>query len=330
MVAIRRYFLYGLMFNSFCLMAMEVKTFAEENAINLYVQKICDQIDSKHLKIDKNVCFRRIIGSVYSFIQSSFVPIEQVTAEMEKIESYISFDADREGVFKKLVAKHWYVNYLMRALVEKKIEDLNQVKGSTIDALYSVSNESVLKKVVHNCALETFFSKSGIRGQLEDMPRDWLNDIHCIILSTGRHGIQQRFVFMSSDGQYLRATDDYNNEIVWNMQQGVEVGLSDADYGQIKWTPGDWYSRKRYCVTDTTNTYQAERYNFNHSLMILLKRPQEASYLCEKAFNNNKYHRQELVALRNSRTLQAIEGFPRDNFIKALDGHISALGKESL
>lgn len=233
MVTVKRYFLYGLMFNSFCLVAMEVKTFADENAINLSVQKVRDQIDSKHLKIDKNVCFRRIIGSVYSFMQSSFLPMDQVTAEMKKIESYISFDADRESVLKKLVARHWYVDYLMRVLIEKKIEDLNQVKGSSIDALYSCSDESVVKKVVHNCALETFFSRSGIRDQLEDSPRDWLNDIHCTILSVTTHQIELSSLIMSSDSTYLRATDYCDNETVWDMKNGVKVKLPDADYGKI-------------------------------------------------------------------------------------------------
>ena len=120
------------MLNSFCLIGMrddfvDMKT----NNINAYVTQISNKIDNHHLGISKNICFKPIIGAACSYYQSTFLPIKKINEEMQTIQSYIitadntdfiRSDENKKLICEKLAAKHYYVHYLIKALIKKKIQ----------------------------------------------------------------------------------------------------------------------------------------------------------------------------------------------------------------
>ena len=340
MAIIKRYFLYGLMINSFCLFAME-------NNPRICVENLRNIIDEKYLGIDRNTWFRGIIGSVLSFYCSSGLTKQQVEDEMRTIESSIPLE-DKELVLKKLAERHWYVNYLIQKLVSAKIEELQKVRGSTIDVLYNPTGENSLKNMVHEESLETFFYDSGIKNSVENIPMGQLGDIHYIVLYGHTRAIDPPSLIMSSDGKYLQSTDDNNNYIVWDMKQGVKVDPLDIESQSITWKSGyiPDHMKKYYVIIDKTRTYYATSSNSGVGIgenypprslfyvgpsnipvkikrdkpaIILFKLPQKISYFCQEAFNNSVYSQAELTALCQSESINKIEGYPLNNLKRRIE-----------
>lgn len=312
------------MFNAFYVLPMEY--YINDMHDDLSVETVRDLIDENHLGINSDRCFRSIIGAYSSWRKSSNLTNEEVIAEMDKIESYIKLE-DKERVLKKLDKRHWYVNYLFQTLINAKIEEFKKVKGSTIDALYNFIGENGFKRIVHQKAFKLFFDSSGIESALLYFALlhdaiDKSKDIHCINLLGHTNEIHPTSLVISFDNKYLRSTDCENNEIVWNMQKGVKVDLPREECDSIKWTVGSayWYNNKQYCVIDSADNYYAYNSKVGDKPAITLcKRPQEISYLCQQAFNNNMYDRSESIILFNSESFTKTEGFPQDNLKRLME-----------
>jgi hypothetical protein len=342
MIMLKRYSLYALMLNSFCLFAMEHAKIVILN-VDTCAADIRDKIDRDHLGINKNICFRRIVGSCVSCYKNKLLTYQKAADEMNKIESYISSEeVNKKLVLEKLAAHHWYVNYLMQALVCKKIDELEDVKGSTIDALYDFIDESDVEKMVYNEACKKLFL---------NVPHGLWN-IHCTVLYGPNGDLQPSSLAMSTDGTYVRATDFNNAHLVWDMKEGKRIFLSGEDRKNVTWVHGDnnknnsllgVYSsdlyEKRYSVSDDNDKYYATvdqpgAFSFlknspveikDCKAIILSTRSQEASFFCQQAFANSYKNREELIALRDSKSINAIEGFPKNNINKLIESRIDEL-----
>lgn len=354
MVMLQRAFLYIVMFNSFCLFAMKYDDVSKLNA-DTCAADIRDRIDRDHLGVNEDACFRRLSGSLFSWFRNKFLTYKIATKEMNKIESYIPKDADKKSVLQKLVAQHWYMNYLMQALVCQKVEELDDITGRTIDRLYSdelygVSDENGAKKI----ASKLFFDNA-IGKKLIDIMPTVLSNIHFTILY-GPHGnINPSSLGMSANGKYLRATDDDNIHSIWDMKTGEIINSLQIE--NIEWIRRHKYVdyehknnallggyscmfEERYRVIDNddnycamvTNSYMPIDSEFfpidaahNRKAIVLFKRPEVASYLCQKAFDNSYIRFAELVQLSGSKAFNAVEGFPQKNLERIISNRIQQL-----
>jgi hypothetical protein len=156
---------------------------------------------------------------------------------------------------------------------------------------------------------------------------------------------------MSTDGNYVRATDYNNAHLVWDMKEGKRIFLSGEDRKNVAWARGDKHINnpllgaysslyeKGYSVSDDNKNYYATVHNPSvficlRSLVeikdckaiILSKRLQEkASCFCQRAFANSYKNREELIALRDSKSINAIEGFIKNNLNKLIENRIDQL-----
>lgn len=340
MEMIKRYVLYGLVFNAVCLVGMD---FFEDEKVALCVERVRNVIDIDHLGMTRNIWLRGVIGSCLSYYYSSVLSKEQIINEMNKIESQITLP-DKELVLKKIAARHWYVNYLMQNLILDKVEEFNAVKGSTIDALYFPVHESAFKKIVHECALKKLFRKAGIKNPLSHVPVD---NIDIAVLYGHTDDIHPNFLSMSCDGKYLLSTDRQKNEIVWDMEKGEKI---DLDPASTQWISGYKVDDEGYFVIDNNNNYYATSVRFvenkedhsplygwdyvtsnnvpvqikkNSPAIILFKRPQGVLHLCKIAFERGKDDDQELLALRESKSIQCVKGFPQNNLKQLITEQIN-------
>ena len=340
----KHYVLCGLMVSSFCVMAME---FSQNAQVSFCVEEVRNKIDTEILGISRDICFRGILGSICSYFRSYGLSKEQAAKEMEKIESYITFK-DKKIVLKKLAKRHWYVNYVMHNLVEAKLHEVYRVQGSTIDELYNPVDENSVKSMIHTKALKMFFDESGINNVLERTPIGTMNEIHFVVLRGHESEIKLDSLIMSADSKYLQSTDSTDTCIIWDMQQGVMANdmLDKKIQWQCKRAP---LPLGKYAV-DWTDTYAAISGNSESVIgekslplsifriqnilsdirerskpaIILFKRPEEVSYLCQKAFINSYYHREGLIALSQSKSFEKLEGFPKENLKKLLETrHVS-------
>ncbi len=358
MISIKRYFLPVLMINSFCLFAMETDLID----VGIEVEQIRDKIDQDHLGMSKDIWFRGIRGTCKSLYKSIGLAQDAIEEEMLKIESYISVNADKELVLKKLEQRHRYVGCLLQVLVWAKIAEIEEVKGSTIDKLCMSTDETGFKKIVHAYALQKFFSDRDKHKYVDGSEWNWLmsnlsrsNDIHFTVLYEHKSAIQASTLATSSDGKYLQSTDCGGNKIIWDMQQGVKINNADIQHECLEWVPASWCrdsGTKRHFVLDETENYYATsnitdipqgmvfpyeavwgvpvanlpvKIKENVPAIVLFKRPQEISYLCHQAFYKSKKSRDELIALRDSKSLAAIEGFPQKNLKNRIENSINKI-----
>src|SRR6266852_1843486 len=151
----------------------------EEKAARL--TNIHNKIDAEHLGITNDIYFKRLVGSWRSFYKSCYLTNEQVRNEMNQIESYIT--EDKERVLEDLEKQHWHVYYSLQALVQAKVKEIANVKGSTVDVLYNPTTQEGFERMVHVRALKKYFDKSDIKESLFDgVPMGKLGDIHWAIL----------------------------------------------------------------------------------------------------------------------------------------------------
>jgi hypothetical protein len=328
----------------------------EQLTVETCVENIRDIIDEKHLKIAKDVCLRSLQGACISWCRNQYLTYKKATTEMQQIESYIPSNMqnnNRMRVLDTLVVKHWYVNYLIQALVRQKSNEFENVTGFTIDTLYcgaqscSVRDENIVEKSVSHEAWNVFFDNIEKKRLIDIMPRI-LDDIHFTVLY-GNSAIKSSSLMISSDSKYVRATDDTKSYMIWDTETGETVDSAQIASQNIAWVSGHMYADDRknsafgvygntleegYRVINTTDTYCAitthpdmvingeffsKAIARNRKAIILFKRPQMVSYLCQKAFNNSYLRSNELLQLSQSDTFKAIEGFPRKNLERFIE-----------
>lgn len=270
----KRYSLYLLTLNSFCLFSMvpyensSLLTATNTNNTNILpennlstnrrnndgkkdfynelqqcelgkidVNAIHNKIDENHLDVNKNTWFKRIVGSYRSFCRSSFLTDQQVTERMELIESYIP-EHSRELVLEQLEKQHWYVNYLLQASLQAKVKEIERVKGSNIDILYDPTiTQEGFKRMVHIRALQKYFDDSDIKEDLfNGVPMGRLGNIHWTVLYGHKNNIEKTSITMSSDGKHLQSKSIDETEIIlWDVEQGIKTNLSLQDFNDEAW-----------------------------------------------------------------------------------------------
>jgi len=326
------------------------------------VNNIHRRIDADHLGVTKDTYLKRLVGSWRSFCKNIYLTDAQAVSEMNQIESYIT--EDKELVLEKLEQKHWYVNYLFQALVQTKIKEIEKVKGSTIDVLYNPMAEEGFQKMVHVRALQKYFDDSRIKRSLfYGVPMGKLGDIHWAVLCGHKNNIDSTCLSMSSNGRYLRSISKGGGEtIIWDMLQGTQTNLTGKEesiFGDTGWikTQHEIIGDEHRCVIDKADNYFAEvltqfvetgENNPSSSLeefyspskfpvvieksgpvIMLFNRPQEISHLSQEAFYSSKDNCEELIALRNSKSFDAIEGYPKNNLEKRIEKRIQELSSTS-
>lgn len=183
MTTIKKYFLCLLTLNFLCLNAMRNEEFLYITADDC-VERISMTIDTNHLGMSNYPCYRPLNRAIWSY-SFQFLPIKDVTTEMDIIETYIPSykndlytpqkpapfiplpqnDTYKRLVFRKLVEKHPYVGYLMQKLTKDKFEQFKNVKGSTIDKLLNpdfTSDSNGKQEMVYKQAHEQFFNWANI------------------------------------------------------------------------------------------------------------------------------------------------------------------------
>jgi hypothetical protein len=343
MKMLQRVFLYSLMLCSLNVFAMEDVQFNSDTC----AENIHNLIDKDFLGMSEDMCFRPVVGTILSWCRSIGLTSEQAAQEMSKIESYIPGEqcVDRWHVLCKLSTDHWYVHYLMCALVRSKMNELEGVTGLTVDQVYSNNGENDTQKIVNNVAHTRFYNNVIDQPLIEIILAESLElpDIHCITLNGS--DIRPLSLCMSSDSKYLRAIDN-EQYVVWNMNTGEKIDLVKIIHQNIEWSTGDPYAddthakkhifgnyaytfQGKYKVIDEKNNYCATvrdpDFDGCCKTIILCKRPQEASYICQKAFYNSYTQVNTLNELSESAAMKVIEGFPRKNLETLISTRIKQL-----
>jgi hypothetical protein len=353
MTAIKKYFLCVLMCNSLYLQAMKHDNIAQ---IEQSVQEVCNKIDENFLGITPNGWFIPFnwfipfIGAVCSTIKSFNLSKETAACNLQIIASYIRSYSNKKAIFKALVKKHWLVHFLIQNLIQAKLNEFQNVTGFTIDALYKpdFSNDSAdMETMIYTQASDYYFREAGIREPIYEIPNK-NNDIHFTVLYGHTDDIDPNSLIMSSDGNYLK-TKDYNKKsIIWDTKNGIKTNVKNK---QINWSSGPNYGDftcdqyRNYLAISIKNSGIATgedhapssleemempgklRVIVDHSkpAIVLYKRSQEISHLCQNAFHKSKDDLAGLTALLNSNSIKQIEGFPQKNLQKLIEERVSQL-----
>jgi hypothetical protein len=373
MAIIKTFSLCIVMLSSFNLFTMEHEMLAtlanvdssakvistQEIALN----KVWDSIDRNLVGVSdcvtrNNCVLASLVGTCLTVYKGRKIKPKQSVDEMNRIktwiESAIESDKSRCCIFKTLVDRHWYVQYLMQALVDENVHHLECVTGNTIDELYdkySGANENKMQDIAIAAAYKKFFDDNLDKKKLTDIMPLVMSDIHFTVLyHPNKKDIKPDSLKMSSDGKYLRAADERNIYLKLEMETGKSLGINGID--SIEWISGKTDAQEsvfgvyscvamdRYKVVDKKDMYYAQvsdAYTVidseffkkedqnNPQAIILFKRPQKISYLCQKAFDNSYGNSKELQALRDSRAYKSVEGFPKENLARVIENRIKQL-----
>jgi len=334
----RQLLFFGLVFNALCVFCME-----DPSVADLYAN-VHSHIDETYLGIDKNSAFKGIRGAILSVYCSLHLTYQQALNTMNEIDSYIPASSHKEHILKELYLNHWYVHFLMQDLIDERLKHFEQVKGSTIDSVLDKSNLNTAQKVVHDIARKEFFDRSRIHRSLAHVPMGWFSDIHLTALYGHKHYVDPFSLKISSDGKYLQSTDIKNDRITWDTEKGcVADHPEEITSGCVRLPDGGVIDFCDTCYAVSSNSgvgigpnYMVNagdigkpgnipiRIDKSKSSIILFKRPQEISYLCQQAFYNSKTIA-ELIALQSSNSINEIEGYPRDRLIERIKRRINEL-----
>ena len=299
-------------------------------------RKIRDTIDQNHLGIGKFTCCRHFLGSIASYYKTCLLSKKAAKQEIQKIEAYIPKAGNSKDIFQKLVARHWYVHYVVEALVKEKIKKFENVNGFTIDKLYTPDfskDINGVKEMIHIKAKQSFFKDIVVKNQLEASYRKFA-DIHFTVLYGHTQKINPSSLIMSSDSKYLKSKDMLGNKIIWLIKTGEQAHLNDEEYKNIQWSSINIPPYLSPCAIDNNNHYYATsiktpfassvKVDPNKPAITLYQNPGEQSYLCQRAFENNQEsygleRDKERLALKDSNCFKAIKGFPRGNLELLID-----------
>jgi hypothetical protein len=322
---------------------------AAQERNNILLNEIRDKIDRDHLKIDMNGLFRPAIGTFWSFRQVYDLNHPQMIDELTKIQSYITAQ-DKEYIFQKLEKRHSYVGMLLVMTVDAKVREIEEVRGSTIDALFYSPKQNGFKRMVHQRALDGYFDNLDKRQWLSLIGQNGFENFHATVLYGNRYfKIDKDSLAMSSNGKYVRAIDFGGNELIWDTEQGVSVELSNQDITGMQWTHGGWnFGEAEHYICDNTGYYTATLVDeedmsdaihlvdsgavyqtknlggWASKAIMLYKNAQKEAWFVQAALRNS-LSKEELLALLHSKTLAAVKGFPKENFKTYIKAKIDKL-----
>ncbi len=328
------------------------------------LQKIWDKIDRDYVKVGDSVMnrypyLRPLVGSALSLCRAYCITPEQAKNVLWKIETDVALEINDKkygkSILNELAVGHWYVQYLMQVLADRAVCTLEGVTGLNIDALHHNTHEELVQEIAFSKARTTVFDKN-LGQKLIDIVPQTISDIHFTVLYHPHGNVNPDSLQMSDDDKYLQAKADNGVFAVWEMHTGEIIKASQIDvkqWNRVKTSYIDDNHQKRslfgvyacesverYRVVDTNDNYCAmmsdaytsidseflpkEAQN-NPQAIIVFKRPQEVSYLCQKAFDNSYTSIKALQTLRDSAAMEAITGFPRKNLKRVIDNRIKAL-----
>jgi len=307
------------------------------------VENISCKIDTDILGINKYQCFKSFSRIILSCYNTIFLPTTIADQQIQKIASYLPLDYDRDKrkkIFEELIKKHWYVHYLIQIFINKKIKKFENVKGSTIDLLLSpdfTDDISGIQEIIHTQAYESFLTKTGINSPIVDMPCTKYTDIQFAILSGHTNTVQSSSLIMSLDGNYLKSQDIDKQTIIWDINTEKKIELRDNTTvwanGEIPACMSGALDKKWQFFAISTD----DNIRFIHELSIkfnlplqkhsifLVKSIQDKAYLCSLAFHNNFYNKDDLTALKNSKSFKKINGFPQQHLLTQINTQLSVL-----
>jgi len=329
----------------------------DKNEINQQVNAIRDMLDTQ-LGVNTNSYFRPIIGSIMSYYETTNLSQQQIFQKIDELESFLKeCPANiKKQIFKTLSQHHWYVHYLIEANVQEHIKNFESVNYSTLNQLLNpdFSNDlSGSKIIIHELALARFINQSGIKRPIESVPYGKSGDIHFTVLYGHTSQIKSKSMIMSSDGKYLKATDNSDCTIIWDTEEGKQAQLTQ----DIEWSSGHVPPYMHDCTMDKTNSYAAfnilgsglrvgkdylpqslaemgqsafpVEIDENKPAIILFKRPTLQSYLYQKVFNDSHNNHEQLSNLLQSlKNFKEVEGFPRKNLEQFIQNRLQELIKE--
>ncbi len=316
------YFFYLLLLNSINCFAMELVDLSNDNErINQQVETIRDMIDIQ-LGVNIKSFFRPIVGSLVSYYETIFLSQQNIYNEINVIENLLkncyatqnSPATIKKEIFLILLNRHWYVHYLVKACIQERIKEFENVTCSTLDQLLNPDfSEDIIgiKQLLHDRAQKAFINQSNINNPTKNI---WhfieyhqRNDPHCTILTTSNHKIRPHTMIMSQDEKYLKITDVNDNFIIWDTKNGTQV----SPQPNIQWSSKTKTMYECPCIFNKNYFVTIMEDSKN---IILLKHPTLESYLCQKLVERNQNNLEQLKTLKKSKTLNAIEGFPGKNF----------------
>lgn len=358
----KKFFLYSLLGHFLYLSAMEHNFFVI-NTVDTETERVGILINQNHINKYQDSLW--VVSKFYNFCDALSLTDQQIEDEMNAIESYIAADVDKECVLQKLAQNCWYVSYLMHILIEKKTAEFNTVTGSKIDELYNdfmnvffhCADKSNVKNIVYKRIFEHFLHELDGIDTLDSIPQE-LRGIYFTILK-GFDQVESSSLALSTNGKYVRATDHtradvfWGSTILWDTTSGQVItnveDLCNMKYREnIEWLPAKrdrdflgYEQGKQYSVA-TQNYYamvkslpiidmmqQSACIGHKTKVITLFKRPEMPLYFYQKAFDNSKNSLPELIALRDSKNLADITGFPQENLKQLIAKRIKQLTAET-
>jgi hypothetical protein len=335
MISIKNLFLLLLMFNTINVFTMDPAT--------KIVKNICCTIDADLLKINKHHCFRSFSSALLSYYNTIFLPKKTAQQLIQKIESYLPRNYNRDKkkkIFEELIEKHWYVHYLIHILINKKIKKFENVKGSTVDLLLFpdfTDDINGIQEIIHTQAYTSFLNRTGINNPIVDMPCTEYTDIQFTILSGHTNAINSSSLIMSLDSNYLKSQAINGKTIIWDINKKEQIQLNDDI---TIWANGEIPScmsgalDKEWQFFAISTDHNAR---FIHELSIkfnlplkensifLVKKIQTEGYLCRLALANSFYNKEDLTTLINSNSFKAIDGFPQNHLSIKINTQLTIL-----
>lgn len=308
------------------------------------IEHLRDQIDEKHLGVNKSSWTRALAGSYASWSKASTLNTQDAIDELKKIESYVPANYACSYTYEGLAARHRYVRALVEKIVHHEADQCRNVKGSTIDAILNPN-----KKIDNLSPVMTAFIMQKVKPEVLDRLDCRLADIKIFfresdiqlipLVAKKPVNVSKGDLVTSTDGKYAKSTDSDGDTIIWDLENGCSI--------EVPRSPVIWERRRSreeydpHAVIDGTDEHaiftDARCYtpiNFVKNsgsegyLMVLFKRPTKESRLCRQAFLKNKGNKEELHQLLNSEAFKKIKGFPADNLKFLIDKELAALASQ--
>lgn len=314
----------------------------------LSIEFVSNQIDKKLLATYPD----RWFGSLWSYyencLRGSNLNKQSALEDLAIVESFIPVNPQLSlnEFYCQLAQRHWYVNRLIRTVIDYEVEALLNVQGSTIDTLLneqrvipglSQSMSASINKCTHNKFKELWHkSCNSVDIHVAPFIKRGCNQYAARLENEGGFisalfdgkGVYVDSIFEHQAGEYICVCGNDLRNIHSKVNVVGVAGKNDLYYSRIA-NPREDFINGFIEISSShkdKNIINIDEATACRCGLILYVKPTFASRLLQIALINSRGNAQELIKLRDCKSVKDLSGFfLKKNLKDLIDGELKKI-----
>lgn len=299
-----------------------------------YSKAIGDCIDERLLGVKHDVWFKSVRGTWASALEYAGCNGDeaQVRRRLVEIDSVVPEHCRNGTIFTGLQKNHWYVSYIVKDVIEKRVTQFKNVTGSQVDKLLShtpVIDRDLSPQMnawIHLQAKNKYMDDMGYCQDLTKVPFGRAEeDIHYTKLyGPGISSVKKIHVYLTENGDdYIQGLTENDGQLIWSVKDGNRCDRIPPHTAEHTCSMNECINTNYHLialgVVHSACTYEIMRNLYSkegYEGIVIFARPTFESYICQQAFKNSHNDTNKLQKLQKFvRITGLFSGFVKHNVL---------------